>query len=473
MIATMCVITWALVPAQAVGTDWLLTPRLNRALELVYRGSYTEEAHGKGVQCTRGYRLESKVFVIDASASGAELAVLTSLKLQAPRLGEPAKEPDSGSVRLELARLSARGGLTSQTGASLLAPLTGPPTIECGALVEVPNGRVKLDAAWEVNEEGRPPLTWMVVGVETVNGTSCVKLAGLQQSDDWQQPRADHMGWRRQDFVWMSPRLGIAQRVERIIEQREPGRREPSQRSVTRYDLESSLVYPGQLYDDRHREIQQYWSLAESAAPLLGEPGKHGAAPCDALITRINHYVDNHPPTPYRETLVQLKRRLETARKGQATVVADRHELFTVATPGKPAPDFVMPGLISKESVRLRRLLGRPILLVFYNPSSHLAEEVMSFAQRIYETQREVIVLGLAYSDDSDAVIKQYRELKLSFPLLPGKGLRLTYAVEATPKFIVIDAEGVVRSTYVGWGREMPPTITEELKRCGKVEQRR
>ena len=39
-----------------------------------------------------------------------------------------------------------------------------------------------------------------------------------------------------------------------------------------------------------------------------------------------------------------------------------------------------------------------------------------------------------------DAVLKQYADLKLQFPLATGNGLRQTYAVESTPKLVVLDA---------------------------------
>jgi hypothetical protein len=37
--------------------------------------------------------------------------------------------------------------------------------------------------------------------------------------------------------------------------------------------------------------------------------------------------------------------------------------------------------------------------------------------------------------------------------------------VESTPKLVLIDANGIVRAAYTGWGREMPDEIGEELKR--------
>src|SRR5207245_245601 len=133
---------------------------------------------------------------------------------------------------------------------------------------------------------------------------------------------------------------------------------------------------------------------------------------------------------------------------------------------GRLAPDFVVNALTNKQPVRLQRLLGRPILLVFYSPTSRYAEELLRFAQSLQDMNAaEVTVLGLAVSEDTEGVLKQYADLKLQFPLAAGKGLRQTYAVESTPKLVVLDADGVVRGAYIGWGREIPSSVSEELKR--------
>src|SRR4029077_13975125 len=102
--------------------------------------------------------------------------------------------------------------------------------------------------------EGRPPRAWQIVGAESVGGITCVKVVGTQQSDDWERPRGDQASWRRHDTVWLIPQMGIAQKVERVIECREPARREPSHRSVVRYELESKPTYPGRFLEDRRRE---------------------------------------------------------------------------------------------------------------------------------------------------------------------------------------------------------------------------
>jgi hypothetical protein len=260
----------------------------------------------------------------------------------------------------------------------------------------------------------------------------------------------------------------MAQRVERVMERREPGRSEPMQRSVLRYELESNLQYPGQLYTDRRREIQQARSFAESAAPFLATPVKF-MPQLEALQSKIKHYLDNQPPTPYREAVLQVKRRVDAARRGESPPAPVRDEPSgapAVAALGKPAPDFVVPEITGRELARLRRWHGRPLLMVFYNPTSQTAEELLRFAQKVQDTYPErVAVVGLAISEDAERARKQHADLRLTIPIVRGGGLRISYGVEATPRLMLLDAGGMVRGTYVGWGRETPTEVGEELKR--------
>ncbi|MGE3809805.1 MAG: TlpA family protein disulfide reductase [Gemmataceae bacterium] len=473
MVATLCFLGGLLAPAQVPALQqgpvpYLLTPRLARAQELVYRGSYAEETTGNGVRNSRSYDLDTRLLVLDVNDTGADVAFLTTLKLQ--RKKGALDTPDPGSVRLELARLDPQGRLTSPAGTSLLASLTGPSTIDCDAVIEVPRHRVAIDQGWEVAESGRPPHSWMVVGTENVAGTLCIKLAGLQQSADWSRPRADHTAWRRTDLVWLSPKLGVAVKVERTIERREPARQEPTQRFSARYELESGLVYPRQLLEDRLRDINQYTALARLAAPVLGQVGKARADAVDPLLMKIKLHTDGQPATPYRPALDQLRRQLEASKRGELAFVPENAgpKPVSVATVGRPAPDFIVPNLIREgehaEMVRLHRLLGKPTLLLFYSPDSRFVHEILRFAQKIHDG-KSVQVLALAFSDERDVVVKQYNEMSLTVPLLAGKGLRHTYGVEATPRLVVIDGDGVVRGTFTGWGPEIPGSVLAELER--------
>jgi hypothetical protein len=106
------------------------------------------------------------------------------------------------------------------------------------------------------------------------------------------------------------------------------------------------------------------------------------------------------------------------------------------------------------------------VLLVFYHPASPTSEEVLHFAQKLAaDHPGHVNVVGMSVSDDGALVRKQHAELKLSFPVLSGGGLRVSYAVEDTPKFVLLDAAGVVRGAYLGWGRETAGEVLAELAR--------
>ncbi len=478
MIATLCLLTCSLAVGQPGGAaEWPLVPRLGRGQELVYTGTFVEETQGKSVQFSRTYLLETRLFVLDTASTATEAALFTVLRERGARPGPGGKPAEPNSVRLEVIRFGPRGQLLAGKEATLAVPAEGPATIECGALVEVPGMQVKAGRKWDVPEVDRPACHWQVVGAESVNGTPCVKLVGEQKSDDWDQPRADRTAWRRRQTVWMLPGLGVAYRVERTVERREPARRDPGYKTVTLYTLENPVVYPGQLFEERRDEILFAHQLAQAAAPLLREPEKTGPRAPDSLLAKITAHCDRQPATPYRLALNQLKRRLEAARRGEATTAPaeEAAPVAPVVALDRPAPDFVVPDLVTRESAHLRRFLGRPILLVFYSPTSKQAPRILEFAQSLVAGSERpaVTVLGLAVSDDTEAVLKQRRELKLTFPVLSGQGLHLTYAVEATPKFIVLDASGVVRESVVGWGREIPDLLKQELEQWKSAAPRK
>jgi peroxiredoxin len=488
MVATLCLLSCVLATGQvperppsgapaphggrllppAEGGDWLVVPRLTKGQELLYRGSFTEEDVGNGVQFQRCYRVEHRVFVLDTPPQGIDAAFLTVLRLRTGA-GERHEDAGASSARVELGHVTLQGRVEPPQGTSLLVPLDGPPTAECGAFVEVPHNRLGLNQTWTVTEEGRPLRNWQVAGTEAVNGTSCLKLTGVQQSDDWEQPRTNHAAWRRQDTVWMAPRLGIAYRVERVLERREPASQNVTHRSVLRYELENPLPYPGQLYEDRKQEILQARNFFDAAAPLLRQPAKYGPQ-LDALLARINQHLEHNPPTPYREAIQQIKRRAEAARRGESPPAPLPEENPATAPQviavGTPAPDFLAPDFGGRDSLRLQRWLGKPVVLVFYNPTSVTAEELLRFAQAVQSAHaQELQVVGLAMSDDAELVRKQRDRFRLTFPLLNGTALRMSYAVDTTPKLVVLDPKGVVRGSYVGWGHETPEGVLAEVQR--------
>jgi peroxiredoxin len=471
MLATFCLFGLALSASQAVSrpapspasvrADWVITPRLSKSQELVYRGTFNEEA-GSRVQNQHDYRFEVRFFVLDVQPKGTDLAVLTTLHDR-----HAARESSARAARLERVRLDLAGRVSADPAVSLTVPSEGAPTVEVGAFLELPRSRSTVSQGWETNETGRPVMAWSVAGMETTGGQSCVKIVGIQQADEWDRPRADRPAWRRVETVWTSPRTGLAVRVERVIEQREPARSEVSRRSVLRYELDSDLTYPGRLADDRRSEIQQAFAFREAAKPMLSEPGKY-VRQIAALQKRIATHVESQPPTPYREAVLSVRRLVEAAGRGE--VVAVHHEtsrpITAAVAVGEPAPDFVATEITGSGSGRLGKWKGRAVLLVFYNPSSFTAPELLRFGQDLSANMgRHVQVVGLSVSDDTTAVLKQRDALKLTFPILHGGGLKMSYGVESTPRLVLIDADGVVRGAYTGWGHETADDVLTELRR--------
>jgi hypothetical protein len=460
MIAKLCLVTCALVVAQPQRAEWQLAPQLIRGQELVYTGTFVEEALVPGVQFQRTFKIETTLLVLDATPQKHEVAAYTLLALRGKQPQPDAAGPSS--VRLEILEVAPQGRVRGP-----VAALDGPPTVEWGALVEVPKVRVGVQDSWLVGEDGRPPRTWRVAGVEVVNGTNCVKLVGTQQSPDWDRPRGDSTAWQRRDSVWISPQLGIAYRVERTVERRDPLRKEPTHRYVLRYDLDSRLTYPGNLLEDRVHEIRQTRKIWEEAVPLLREPAQHRQQ-LDALLKRIAAHLEGQPPTPYRKAILHVKQRIEAARRGETIPEGDAEQ----AAPPSPAvgvgqrvPDAVVTDLIGRQSLRLHSLVGRPVLLAFYNPDSPTGAQVLQFAQTLCEKYRpSLTVVGLAVSDDGDLVRKQHAELRLSFPVLDGMGLHQTFCVDATPRLVVLDAEGILRGGFTGWGAHTPREVLGEIQ---------
>src|SRR5262249_13481275 len=154
--------------------SWLLVPHLSASQELVYGGTFAEEGVGS-VQFSRRYHLASRVFVLGADAKGQDVAVLTVLK-DGPAAGAASAAPRPGagppalSARLERVRVDVQGNVSPAKGVSLTVSLEGPPTIECGAFVPLPPGRVHADRPWVVREWGRPDWRWRADGTEAVNG---------------------------------------------------------------------------------------------------------------------------------------------------------------------------------------------------------------------------------------------------------------------------------------------------------------
>jgi hypothetical protein len=71
----------------------------------------------------------------------------------------------------------------------------------------------------------------------------------------------------------------------------------------------------------------------------------------------------------------------------------------------------------------------------------------------------------MAVTEDEEVVQRQHKEMKLTFPILDGNNMLALFAVDATPRFVVLDKQGIVRGAWTGWGIQTAPEVLECLQK--------
>jgi peroxiredoxin len=136
---------------------------------------------------------------------------------------------------------------------------------------------------------------------------------------------------------------------------------------------------------------------------------------------------------------------------------------------GERVPDFVVTSLTDMHPMALKTMLGRPTLVVFYNPATGVGRDVIVYAKGLSEKQTgKVQVMAMALTLNADAARKQHADLRLPFPVLDGHSLCTSLGVENTPRLVLLDAAGIIRWEATGWGLHIPGEIAAELAQCEK-----
>ena len=469
MIKSIFLLSCALTLGQADRTEWQLTPQLTPGLEFVYSGTYLEESLIPNVQYQRQYRLESNLLVLEAGSKDWRIAIMTALSLQDSQKPFDKKRDGPSSVRLLQVKVDRQGRIHNLDQHMLDIPLTGPPTLETGCFIPAPYTRVGRKLPWEVVEEGRPVQRWEVLGNEVCGGITCVKIAGIQQSEDWDAPRADRAAWRRRDTLWILPVLNVAHKVERIIEERAAARDAPTHRTIVRYELDSHLKYPGQFFEERKQTFLKASKFYDDAQLLVRQPVLYRAQ-IDSMIQRVSLQLDHQETTPYIKAMLNVKTLLENAKKGETPPQANTEPppITTVAAlgVGQRVPDFTVSSFTEQANTRLQAHWGKPVLIFFYNPATPLGKEVLGYAKHLSDKQGDKLaIMAMAVTQDADLTRQQHKEMRLTFPLLDGNAMRLTLGAIETPRFVLLDGEGTILFTQTGWGIPTPFELEEKLRR--------
>ncbi len=456
------------------------TPRFEKGQEITWRGTFSEAILRPNVRAFRTYEVETRLYVLDVFKQNADVALFTSVKLK-PDV--PTTPLPSAVVRLELARIDPMGKAQHLPIDSLysshekrkptalpLMGLEGLPTFETGAFVGLPGEKIRFGDAWELTEEKRPPLRYRLEGADSVRGSRCLKISMIQQTDDWDKSRTDTAAWRRSEICWISAKHGTASRFERTIEKRDPQTGEVGFRSKLAYEQVANMRYPDRFGEDRREEIAGTAQFIAEFERLLPEAGRTGARPFEELRERIDGHVSSHfsgEAVPYRQALMSLKRKVEAASRGHIAPASPPVETANDSGPltvGKRILDVTAIDLANGEAVTLSKLRGRPIMLVYYQPSSaRTAEPLMRFADALSVRHAgKAIIMPLGVGDAQN-VARQRTDWKLSVHVFSGRDVYKKHGVESTPCFVIVDSAGIVRNVTLGWSEENAIAVADEL----------
>ncbi len=488
--------------------------RLQKGLEINWRGTFSEAILRPNVRAFRIYDVETWAFAVDVTDAGADVAVFTTITLRPDLKATPKPMP---IVRLELCRVDSTGKLSLLPLDSLSLPsnqrkpaalplmaMEGLPTFETSLFISLPAEKLRLGQTWSVPEEQRPPLIYRIEGVDSVRGSRCFKVGAVQQTDDWENPHPQADPWRRGETILVSAKHGYTARLERTIEKRDSQSSELAFRSRLVCELHGSLPYPNRLGQERRDEIAAAAQFTAEFEKLLPDAGRIGEQPFELLLKRIDQHISSHAASeavPYRQALMVVRRKVEAAKRGDippAPPPPETHEKSVVGmgTPvpdlplplpleisqkppetntklfvatGAPAPDLIVTDLTNRKPVSLSALRGLPVVLLWYQPSSdRTAEPVLHFAQTLFDQLgNKAYILPLAIGDGA-AALKQHNDLKLTVHVLSAHDEVKKHGITSAPYFEVLNKDGVVRFMAVGWSDDNAQAVRAELEKLLK-----
>jgi len=478
------------------------SPRLLVGDELHYAGEVVEVSERFDNRFRKVSDLEVRLLVLGVGPNHADAALLTRLQ---PRLDpvvagpatavlgrDAAQTPPPPTVRVELVRIDGRGrvtlllpnaaapkglGATLDLGRDVTAvalpgsPLDGPPVVEVGFCVPLPLRAAAIGSSWDAADGERPPVAWSAHADTLWHGGRAVEVRGLQQSEGFDKPLEVRAGWRRTERVLVSPAEGTACRVERRTERRQ-GTAAQGSVEVT-YELRPGTRLSGGRFEQQAREARFAYQLGVELADLQARRATPAEAKSRALRTR--QFLTDHPAGSFREAVEAAERRFLAAAAGERLPVA-----FVALGPrpnapklGAVAPDFVAPCVPDVRQTRLSSLRGRPCVMVFYRPDSKTSADTLAVAEALHaHAAGRASVVGVAVLEGPAVAERQRAELKLTVPLLDGRGVAALYAVDSYPKFLVLDAAGVLAWQFDGYGPETGFLVREQLDRLTVATRR-
>jgi peroxiredoxin len=110
---------------------------------------------------------------------------------------------------------------------------------------------------------------------------------------------------------------------------------------------------------------------------------------------------------------------------------------------GAPAPEFALPDLKGRTR-RLQEFLGKPLLLVFWDPQCGFCEQLAPRIAALPDATRLLLVTRRA-PEETAAMAKRF-SLRCDVVVEPGWDVASSYGTNGTPTGYLIDGQGRIAS---------------------------
>jgi hypothetical protein len=475
-------IAWALLVAglslptvDSTDGGYKLTPKYHVGQEVVYSGTLIESYIGKqGARYEQPYDLETTMLVSRIDARGnSEVGCFTIARL--PSAGGDIENKgfdDVASFHFDQIKISPRGtptwNLGAVRGAHIMMPADGIANWELGYLVEAPEEPVAVGGIWTIQRAGQPNVICRLAGSEGVDGEPCVKIVCTQQLPTWTNKIISQPTWRADTIAWVSQKNSLVYRLSRVHQVREPGDDQPSRKVTVNYNQASNLVYHGPELQERTFDLDTAaaaQSEYEKVAARTSErsPRNHLAS----IRHQLKSALEKPYATPYRSALEEMAKRVEDAEKHASSTtkqVATMPPALATASIGRKARPLAIQDLEKDELVTLKSLKGRAAAIVYVDPDSPLSTRALDAVVKCSKTPKGMVdIYAVSTKTDSESIQQMKRLAPGEYRICKPQAIDRGYGMAGAPHTIIIDADGILRTNFSGFGPELGVSVTQEV----------
>lgn len=482
---TLVSVLLGLPVAAGEGSDgkYTLAPRFVPGQELVYSGTVVETNLGRqGVKYEQPYELEATMLVQRFDArKHAEVGCFTVLRL-------PDRDPtitkrrfdNVASFHFDQVKVSqyglAKWGLGVVGDAHIALPPDGQTPWEMSYLLEIPDQPVQTGGSWTLRRPGQPIVVCQVAGPESANGEPCVKIVCHQQSQNWTTKNLSVTAWRNSTTVWIGQKNGLVQRVRREYQVREPGDLECSRTTLADYSQVSNLQYAGPELLERTADFES-GVKAQMDYEKLSVTDRTAKSHLASIASQLKFALEKAHSTPYRPALVELAKMVETSQEHVGHVRRPAPLTITAAKQGaavgKKARHFVIHDVEKDESMTLRKLHGKAVVVVFVDPENILSQRALKTAMEASSGDGpRAEVYAVCATTEPKAIEEMKQRVFGSYRVCKLNAIDRAYGVDVMPHIVFIDADGILRGNYHGYGPELHTALAKEVSLHGKPAEK-